>query len=262
MATPKPRRPSPTIPHRPTGRGAKSAVRSRTAEGPVGSPNRTSRGNNIFTSMWKTPVVLQVSVLTYIVGGVKKAFTALCSPISHCSTVQTAYQNKTRQNGMLRAALSLLNAVGLSDLAVFAPEVALRSLDIAYEMRRRIDKEYCALLPFSKEGFEFGEKDCRIILTLWSCLDFCSTPERNRIFELSLWRPRYDEISIISAAYAVRVVAVRAVCRIRRYCAVRHLSAATLRVPHAVLLSLRHSEHLVWWHRAGASRCVAVNFVH
>jgi hypothetical protein len=116
--------------------------------------------------MWKTTAVLHVPVLTYTVGGVKKEFTAPCSPISQSSAVQTANENKKLQNGTLRAALSLLNAVGLSDLAAFAPEVALRSLDIAYEMRRRIDKEYRALPPFLKEGFESGEKECSIIVTL------------------------------------------------------------------------------------------------
>ena len=46
---------------------------------------------------------------------------------------------KKLENGILRAALSLMTAVGLSDLAAVVPEITLRPLDIAYEMRRRID---------------------------------------------------------------------------------------------------------------------------
>src|SRR2546427_10477914 len=64
-ATAKLSRPRPQITHRPMNRGAKPVVRSSTAAGPSGSPNRDSAGTTIFTSIWKTTAVLHVFVLLF-----------------------------------------------------------------------------------------------------------------------------------------------------------------------------------------------------
>src|ERR1043166_9823732 len=95
-----------------------------------------------------------------------------------------------------------------------------------------------AHIPAGKEGCEFGEKDCRRIVTLWSCLDFCLKQERKRSFDSSCGDQGYGEISPVSVADAVCGFAVRAVCLIRRHLAIHYPSAARLHIPHAALLSV------------------------